>query len=214
MTSECEFHADSPLSYSVEEGEISSGATSPATIVEFNTMDTGVQTNTHSSRPQSPSPSEQEQPKVKSLVFQVDNNTVKEVKYNSLSEERRQHASRAKQANQQVQYNPNHQPVANLSYLYNQVHASPLCQSTPVLTPTNPYSNESQYPPMPVFPPPAAFNPSMPAPMPEPPTELNGTTPVHTRLGRYVNPIVEHYNQVQRGEISKPVQITCNSHTQ
>ena len=71
---------------------------------------------------------------------------------------------------------------------------------------TNPYSNESQYPPMPVYPPPATFNPPMPAPMPEPmpepPTELNGTTPVHIRLGKYVNPIIEHYNLVQRGEIS------------
>ena len=59
---------------------------------------------------------------------------------------------------------------------------------------------------MPVYPPPAAFNPPMPAPMPEtmpePPTELNGTTPVHNRLGKYVNPIIEHYNLVQRGEIS------------
>ena len=67
---------------------------------------------------------------------------------------------------------------------------------------TNPYSNESQYPPMPVYPPPAAFNPPKPAPMPEPPTELNGTIPVHNRLGKYVNPIIEHYNLVQRGEIS------------
>ena len=69
---------------------------------------------------------------------------------------------------------------------------------------TNPYSNESQYPPMPVFPPPAAFNPPMPEPMPEPPRELNlnGTTPVHNRLGRYVNPIAEHNSQVQPGEIS------------
>ena len=58
MSSECKFKPDSPLSYSVEEGEISSGATSPsstATVVESNTMDTGVQTST---RPQSPSTSE------------------------------------------------------------------------------------------------------------------------------------------------------------
>ena len=59
---------------------------------------------------------------------------------------------------------------------------------------------------MPVCPPPAAFNPPMPAPMPEPipepPTELHGTTPVHNRLGKHLNPIIEHYNLVQRGDIS------------
>ena len=69
---------------------------------------------------------------------------------------------------------------------------------------TNPY--ESQYPPMPVYPSPAAYNTPIPAPMPEPmpepPTELNGTTPVHNRLGKHVNPFIEHYNLVQRGEIS------------
>ena len=97
--------------------------------------------------------------------------------------------------------------MANVSYQYNQVHASPLCQSTPIVTPTfqqvyftNPY--ESQHPPMPVYPPPAAFSPPPPAPMPEPPREINGTTPVHNRLGKPVNPIIEHYNLVQRGEIS------------
>ena len=44
----------------------------------------------------------------------------------------------------------------------------------------------------------------MPEPMPEPPTDLklNATTPVRNRLGKPVNPIVEHYNQVQHGEIS------------
>ena len=42
----------------------------------------------------------------------------------------------------------------------------------------------------------------MPEPMQKPPTEINGTTPVHKRLGKYVNPIAEHYNLVQRGEIS------------
>ena len=128
MTSECEFQANSPLSYSVEEGQISSGATSPATIVESNKMGYthSPQTNTHSPRPQSPGSPEQEQPKVKSFVVKVDNTKEQEVKYNSQSEKRRKNASRAKQVNQQVQYNPNYQPVANLSYQYNQVHASPL----------------------------------------------------------------------------------------
>ena len=185
-------------------------------------MDTAVQT---SSRPQLPSPSErppserppserpssEQEQKLENLVVHVDNNCGQE-RYSSLSEKRKQIAARAKQTHkQQVKYNPNHQPIANLSYQYSQVHASPLCQSTPIVTPTmqqvyytNPY--ESQYPPMPVYPHPVAFNPPMPAPMPEPmpeaPTELNGTTPVHNRLGKQVNPIIEHYKLVQRGEIS------------
>ena len=50
MMTDNEFHADSPSSYTVAEGEISSGAASPATIVETHTMDTGVQTT---SQPQS-----------------------------------------------------------------------------------------------------------------------------------------------------------------
>ena len=187
-------------------------------------MNTGVQTNTHSSgqqspspseRPQSRTPSEQEQPKVKSLVVKIDNGNEQELRYNSLSLRRKHNASRAKQVNQQIRYHPNHQPIANFSYQYNQVHASPPGQSTPVLTPTmqqiyytNPYSNESQYPPMPVYPPPAAFNPPMPEPMPEPPTELNGTTPVHSRLGKYVNPIIKHYNLVQLERSQTLVPIT------
>ena len=36
----------------------------------------------------------------------------------------------------------------------------------------------------------------------KPPTELNGTTPVHNRLRKHVNPIIEHYNSVHGGEIS------------
>ena len=232
MSSEFEFKPDSPLSYSLEEGEISSRATSPssvATVVESTTMDTAVQTST---RPQSPSQSEQppserppserppsEQPpserppseqgqKLKNLVVHVDD-TYGQEWHSSLSEKMKQIATRAKQAQQQqqVKYHPNHQPIANFSYQYNQLHASPLCQSTPIVTPTmqqvyftNPY--ESQYPPMPVYPPPAAFNPPMPAQLPETPTELNGTTPVHNRLGKPVNPIIEHYKLVQRGEIS------------
>ena len=87
MSSECEFKADFSLSFSVEEGEISLRATSPATIVESNTMDTGVQTNIRrqtpspSERLQSRTPSEQEQ-KVKSLVVQVYNTNGQEVRYN------------------------------------------------------------------------------------------------------------------------------------
>ena len=205
----------------MEEGEISSRATSPssvATVVESTTTDTAVQTST---RPQSPSQSEEppsEQPpteqqpseteqKLKNLVVHVDN-TYGQERHSSLSDKRKQIAARAKQTHQQqVKHHPYHQPIANLSYQYNQVHASPLCQSTIIETPTmqqvyftNPY--ESQYPRMPVYPPPAAFNPPPPAPMPEPPTEINGTTPVRNRLGKPVKPIIEHYNLFQRGEIS------------
>ena len=135
MSSECEFKSGSLLSYSVEEGEISSGATSAATIVESNTMDTRVQTST---RPQSPSPSErppsEQEQKVKSLVVQVDNTNGQEVRHNSLSERRKHIASRAKQAHQQVKYHPNHQPIANLSYQYNQVHASAMPVNTCINT--------------------------------------------------------------------------------
>ena len=206
----------------MEEGEISSGATSPssaATIVDSTTMDTAVQTSTG---PQSPSTSEQpptEQPpsepeqKLKNLVVHVDN-TYGQERHSSLSEKRKQIAARAKQAHQQqVKYHPNHQPIANLSYQYNQVHESPLCQLTPIVKLTfqqvyftNP--NERQYPPMPVYPPPAAFNPPPPAQMREPPTEINGTTTVHNRWGKPVNPISEHYNLVQRERSQTLDQIT------
>ena len=59
MMTDNEFQADSPIRYTVEEGEIGFGAASPATIVETHTMDTVVQTtsqpqSTESSRPQSP----------------------------------------------------------------------------------------------------------------------------------------------------------------
>ena len=190
MSSECEFQPDSPLNYSVEEGEISSGAPSPssaATVVESTTMDTAVQTST---RPQSPRPSERppserppsgQEQKLKSLVNHVDN-TYGQERYNSLSEKRKQIAAPAKQTHQQqVNYHPNHQPIANFSYQYNQIHASPIATpTTQQVYFTNPYNTDSQYP---VYQPPATFNPPMPAPMPEPmpepPTELNGTTPHH-----------------------------------
>ena len=125
MSSECKFKADYPLSYSVEEGEISSGApsrSSAATVVESITMDTAVQTST---RPQSPSPSErppserppsEQEQKLKSLVVHV-NNTYGQERYSSFSKKRKQIAARAKQAHQQqVKCHPNHQPIANLSY--------------------------------------------------------------------------------------------------
>ena len=142
MSSECEFKPHSPLSYSEEEGGISSGATSPssaATVVESSTtMDTAVQTGTGTKSPSTsehpPSeqqPSEPEQ-KLKNLIFHVENTYGQP---RSLSEKRKQIAARSKQSHpQQVKYHPNHQPVANLSYQYNQVHASPLCQSTPIIT--------------------------------------------------------------------------------
>ena len=57
-----------------------------------------------------------------------------------------------------------------------------------------------------VFPPPVVFNPAMSEQLPEPPADMsfNITTPLHGRLGaKKTNPVVEHYNQVQRGEISR-----------
>ena len=49
MMTNNEIQADSPISYTVEEGKISSGAASPATIVETHTMDTSVQTTSQPS---------------------------------------------------------------------------------------------------------------------------------------------------------------------
>ena len=69
MMTDNESQADSPISCTVEEGEISTRAASPATIVETHSVDTGVQTtsqpqSTESSRPQSPESSRQ-----KNLLF-------------------------------------------------------------------------------------------------------------------------------------------------
>ena len=206
------FQADSPIRYTVEEGEISSGAASPATIIETQTMDTVVQTtsqpqSTELSRPQSP-----ESSRPKNLVVHIDNPADKPVKLTSLSEKRKDNTAKVKRAiDQNVQFGPIDKPVENLAYLSNKVHATPLCQSTPVIQPTmqhlyytNPYNNKSIYthPPMPVFPTPIVYSPPLPESMPEPPSEINGTTPVHNRLGKPVNPIVENHNQVRRGEIS------------
>ena len=58
---------------------------------------------------------------------------------------------------------------------------------------------------MPVSPP-VVFNPPMPEQLPEPPSEINVTTPatLKGRLGpKRKNPIVEHYNQVARGGIAQ-----------
>ena len=160
---------DSPIRYTVEEGEISSDATSPVdTIVETHFMETGVQTtsqpqSTESSRPQSP-----ESSRPKNLVVHIDNPVDKPVKHTSLSDKGNDNAAKAKRAiNWDVQFDPNNKPVANLAYLSNQVHATPLCPSTPVIQPTvqqiyytNPYnSNFYTHPPMPVFPPPLVYNP-------------------------------------------------------
>ena len=145
-------------------------------------------------------------------MVHIDNPADKPVKHTSLSEKRKDNAAKVKRAiDQNVQFSPISKPVANVAYLSNQVHATPLCQSTPVIQPTkqhlyytNPYNNNNLYthPPMPVFPTQIVYNPPLPESMPEPPSEINGTTPVHNTLGKPVNPIVEHHNQVQRGEIS------------
>ena len=70
----------------------------------------------------------------------------------------------------------------------------------------NSYVNNSQYPPMPVCPPPVVYNPPMPEQLPEPPANMNfnETAPLEDRLGtKKTNPIIEHYNQVERGDISR-----------
>ena len=169
MMTDNEFQIDSPISYTVEGGEISSSATSPAdTIVETHTMDTGVQTtpqpqSTESSRPQSP-----ESSRPKKLVIHIDHPADKPVKHTSLSDKRSNFAAKAKQAiNPDVQFNRNNKLVASLAYQSNQTHETPLCQSTPVTQPTlqhlyytNPYnSNPYTHQPMPVFPPLIVYDP-------------------------------------------------------
>ena len=122
--------------------------------------------------------------------------------------EKRNHiAAQAKQNMfQEVLFNPNKKPVANIEFQSFQINATPLCQSTPTigqhpipivnqqnysnayLSNSNPYLNA---PPMPVNLPPVQFNP----PMPEPTSVINAIIPVtlHGRLGQTrKNPIVEH----------------------
>ena len=165
MMTNSEFQADSPISYTVEEAEISSGQTSPSdTIVDTHTLDTGVQTT---SQPQS-----LESSRPKNLKVHICNPADKPVKHTSLSDKRKSNAAKAKAQriiNQEAQFNSNNKPVANLAYQSNQMHATPLCQSTPIIQPTlqhlhytNPYiniSNPYTNPPMPVFPPPIVYNP-------------------------------------------------------
>ena len=103
----------------------------------------------------------------------IDNPADKPVKHTLLSEKRKGNAAKVKRAiDQNVQFNPNNKPVANLAYLSNQVHATSLCQCTPVIQPTmeqlfytNPYNNNNNLytqPPMPVFPPKIVYNPHLP----------------------------------------------------
>ena len=218
MTTNSDFHLDSPISYTVEEGEISSGPTSPTdTVVDITqTMDTGVQTTLP--QPQSPASS-----RPQTLIVHIDNPADKPVKYLSLSDKRKNIAAKAKEqrqiTNQEVQFHPNYKPVANLVFQSNQLQATLLYQSTSLTNSqnliqstlqqhyyTNPYiSNGNPYtnPPMPVFPPPIVINPPISEQLTEPPKNFNETTPRHQRIGtKPINPIVEHFNQVKRGENS------------
>ena len=159
MMTDNKLKIDSPISYTVVEGEISSGATSPATsIVDTNTVDTMDTTTTP---PKSPEPA-----RPQNFVVHIENPADKPVIHKSLSNERKSIAAKAKRTvNQDVQFNPNHKPIAKFAYQSNQVHAAPLCQSTPVIQPTmqhvyytNPYnSNMHTHPPMSVFPPPIVY---------------------------------------------------------
>ena len=94
-------------------------------------------------------------------MIHFDNPADKPVKHTSLLDKRKEIAAKAKQPiKQNVQFNPNNKPVANLAYQSIQVHATPLFQSTPIIQPTlhqlyytNPYnSNPYTHTPMPVFP--------------------------------------------------------------
>ena len=67
MTTNSDFHPDSPISYTVEEGEISSGPTSPTdTVVDNTNYGEGLQTT--SPQPQSPQSS-----RPQNLIVHIDN---------------------------------------------------------------------------------------------------------------------------------------------
>ena len=85
-----------------------------------------------SSQPQSP-----ESSRPKNLVVHIDNPADKLVKHTSLSDKRKNNAAKAKRAiKQDVKFNPNNKLIANLAYQLIQVHATPLCQSTPIIQST------------------------------------------------------------------------------
>ena len=220
-----EYQADSPISYTVEEGEISSGGTSSANTVDntAQTMDMAVQTTS----PQAELTPESLKPQ--NLIVKIDNSDDdKPVKYTSLSDKRKNIAAKAKGqfTHQEVQFHPIDHPIAPKNLDTNQMHITPMFQSTPIINSpnlvqtvqltlqqhyyTNPYVSNSNNPytnpPLPIFPPPTAFNPQMPPQQfPDPPVKMitKENMSVHNRLGKPTSPIVEHYNQVQRGEISR-----------
>ena len=145
MMTDNEFQADSPISYAFEEGEISSGAASPATIVETHTMDTGVQTtsqpqSTESSRPQSPASS---QPR--NLAVHIDNPADKPVKHTSLSEKRT--GSRCPTDQEQEEWNAVKATIPHITpnLLYNAL-ACPLGQNEDFLKAFTAFKNLKNYP--------------------------------------------------------------------
>ena len=158
----------------------------------------------------------------KNLIVQINNPADKPATNTSLSDKRESFADKAKGKkqrqinNQQVQFHPYQKPIANLPLQSNQLQATTLCQSTspianqnfaqptlhqqyysnPYTHNSNPYVNNSQYPPTQVFPSPEVYNPLMPEQLPEPPGNMNfnETAPFQDRLGiRKTNPLIEHY---------------------
>ena len=133
-----------------------------------------------------------------------------------VSNKRKQIAAQARNNNQQkIYFNQNHKPIANIAYQSQQIHATPLRQSTPILHQqykNNPYLHNSnlylnqrlymKVPPMAVYPPPVQQTP----PMPEPSTEISTTFPVNlqNRIGQpRKNPIIEHHQQWVMGQSGK-----------
>ena len=137
MTTNSDFHP--VISYTVQEGEIGSGPLSPDDTVVDNmqTMDTCVQTT--SPQPQSP-----ESPRPQNLIVHIDNPADKPVKHTSLSDKRKSIAAKTKGqrqiTNQEVQFHPTYKPVANLAFQSNQLQATPLYQSTPLINSKKPYT--------------------------------------------------------------------------
>ena len=106
MLANNEFLTDSPIIYTVEEGEISSGHTSPAETIVSNS------TQTMDTNDLAPSP--------RILIVHIHNPADKTIKQTAVSDKRRQIAAQIAQARKnnfpEVYFNPNNKPVANIAY--------------------------------------------------------------------------------------------------
>ena len=123
MLAKSELRPDSPLSYTVEEAEISSGQTSPAETI----VDTSTQTM--ETKDNAPSP--------KNLVVEIDNPEDQPIRHKTVSNKRKQIAAQVPKARNnnftEVYFNPNRKPIANIANQSQQIHAIPQSQSTPIL---------------------------------------------------------------------------------